>query len=117
MKFASILFILNLGLMPFSAFADDDVSFNQSIKLKGRHIGDAKVTISEESGDNPRIQSKLIVNFDNLTDAVDSYMKSLGNIGKCSVRLYWIGDTEIVQPVTLDKGGENISYFCINGPL
>ncbi len=97
MKFLNILLAVSLNLV-FSltpTFAEEITVYEEDLKLGGDHNDAIEVTISKESLGQPRIESELIIDFDNLPHVVDSKMKALGNMGSCSRRVYWAGNTKV----------------------
>ena len=90
-----ILLILTVTFI-IPAFAQQITVHTQSVTHEGDRIGKLEVKIDEDSLIRERIQSELIVHFDNLPDFIDDFITSKGDLPRsCSKRLYWVGNTHV----------------------
>ena len=110
MKYIVLLVvIICLALLSVLSMEKIDM-YKQVLEVKGNRIGDMDVIIFPGSLLKKRIQSEVLVNFDNLTGFIDNSMKEQGNLGSCSKRLYWGGSTRVKDTGNILKLSSRVSF-------
>ena len=85
--------IIAVAVFGFCAPAGVDA---QDIDVQGQTIGSIDgLKLGSDPNDASTLVVRLTANFPSFTHALDHILVTRGNLGSCSKRLYWVGNTSI----------------------